>query len=67
MRKLKFKDFYPNNDNEVIETIKMYLGSNKKVISQNYTQNNFRVIQKYWPLFWAYVNRKDIYNKSEKQ
>lgn len=39
MRKLKFKDFYPNDDNEVIETIKIYLGSSKKVILDNINEH----------------------------
>lgn len=57
MRKHKFIDFYPKNDDEVITIIKTYLGNNKKIINQNYSKNNFEFIKKQWPLFWSYVNR----------
>lgn len=60
MRRLKFKDFYPANDEEVINTIKTYLKSDKKIIASNYTRNNFSIIKKQWPLFWSYVKNKSF-------
>lgn len=60
MRKHKFIDFYPKNDDEAITIIKTYLGNNKKIISQNYSKNNFEFIQKQWSLFWSYVKNKSF-------
>ena len=44
---MKFNDYIPNNDNEVRSTILKCLGSSKKIISNNYTRNNFELLKKY--------------------
>lgn len=55
---MKFNDYIPNNDNEVRSTILKCLGSSKKIISNNYTRNNFELLKKYYPKFWSYIDGK---------
>lgn len=55
---MKFNDYIPNNDNKVRSTILTCLGSSKKIISNNYTRNNFELLKKHYPKFWSYIDGK---------
>ena len=62
---MRFSDQKIKNDNEAISFIIKNLSSSKKIISQNYTRNNFEILKRKYPLFWNYVNGKtfSIFNK----
>lgn len=60
MNKHKKKDFSPSTDQEAANYIKDNLSSNKKLISQNYTKQNFKYFKKNFPQLWDYVKGKKI-------
>ncbi len=55
---MKFNDYTPNDDDEACLIILKYFSSPKKIISQNYTKNNFAIFKKCYPKFWEYIANK---------
>lgn len=60
MNKNKVEDFLPHTDQEAANYIKEHLSSNKKLISQNYTKQNFKYFKRNFPQLWNYVKGRKI-------